>query len=139
TALLYGAFGIGALFPYWNSEVLRAGLAYPHGTNPDTGLAKWGLRQAAEGLLDNKTRLSPKRPCAAPLQEWFEAGLNDTLAEALHSKNSLARQLIKPEVLDGLLADRGDPSYMKRWGVLLMELWNQERTKGAREHRHRRA
>ena len=88
---------------------------------------KYILKKALADLIPPQIARRPKMGFGVPLVAWFRGPLTDVLRESLLSKDALARNYFKPEVVRQLIEDhvahRRDNT-LPLWQLLMLEQWH---------------
>jgi asparagine synthase (glutamine-hydrolysing) len=123
---LTAAHGIEARAPLFDAAVVDLAFAVPPRLKLVDGQEKWVLKQAVADLLPDTIVHRPKSGMRVPVQQWLRGPLRDLAHDALLSRSSADRGLLRREVVAGWLAGRGSVHARhgaKLWLVLTLELW----------------
>ncbi|TWF79434.1 asparagine synthase (glutamine-hydrolysing) [Pseudonocardia hierapolitana] len=123
---LTAAHGIEARAPLFDAAVVDLAFAVPPRLKLVDGQEKWVLKQAVADLLPDTIVHRPKSGMRVPVQQWLRGPLRDLAHDALLSRSSADRGVLRCEVVAGWLAGRGSVHARhgaKLWLVLTLELW----------------
>lgn len=123
---LTAARGIEARAPLFDAAVVDLAFAVPPRLKLVDGQEKWVLKQAVADLLPDTIVHRPKSGMRVPVQQWLRGPLRDLAHDALLSRSSADRGLLRRDVVAGWLAGRGSVHARhgaKLWLVLTLELW----------------
>jgi asparagine synthase (glutamine-hydrolysing) len=120
------AHGIESRVPFLDHPLVELTATIPSNIKFKDGTMKQVLKTAMrsilpQGVLDRKDKMG----FPVPLQEWIRGEAREFIHDIFSSQNALERELINNQaVLNGLSRE---PAYGRRiWGMLSLELWQQE-------------
>ena len=114
--------------PFLDHRVVELALAMPvgHKLRLRGGRSKVVLKAAFAHLIPPSILTRPKMGFGVPLDRWFRGPLRDELRAILLDPRTVARNLFRPEAVEGLIDDhlegRRDHAY-RLWALLMLELW----------------
>jgi asparagine synthase (glutamine-hydrolysing) len=120
------AHGIESRVPFLDHPLVELTATIPSNIKFKDGTMKQVLKTAMrsllpEGILNRKDKMG----FPVPLQEWIKGEAREFIHDIFSSRNALKRELINNRaVLKGLSQE---PEYGRKvWGMLCLELWQQE-------------
>ena len=120
------AHGIESRVPFLDHPLVELTATIPSDIKFKNGTMKQVLKEAMrpilpEGILNRKDKMG----FPVPLQEWIKGEAREFIHDVFSSQKALGRELVKNGVvLKGLMRE---PEYGRRiWGMLCLELWQQE-------------
>ena len=113
--------------PFLCKELLEYAPGMNDGFKIKGSTTKYLLRQLSKKYLPPEIINQPKRGFEIPLKNWVTQELKEPVFDYLGSPNSLSRQFINNNFLDGLLSNKVKIAAEKRakilWTLLSMEIW----------------
>jgi asparagine synthase (glutamine-hydrolysing) len=120
------AHGLESRVPILDHEIVELAATIPADIKFKDGNLKHIFRNVAKSYLpDEIINRKDKMGFPTPLSEWLAGEAKDFVYDTLSSTKALTRDLINNrKVLEGL---DGEPRYGRKiWGLLCLELWQQE-------------
>ena len=120
------AHGIESRVPFLDHPLVEFTATIPSDIKFRDGTMKQVLKTAMRSILPQGiVNRKDKMGFPVPLQEWIKGEARDYIYDIFSSQNALERELINNRaVLNGLSRE---PEYGRRiWGMLCLELWQQE-------------
>jgi asparagine synthase (glutamine-hydrolysing) len=120
------AHGLESRVPFLDHPLVEFAATMPSNVKFKDGAMKHVLRQAAAGLLPRAVaERKDKMGFPVPLAEWVKGEARDFVRDTLSTRAALSRDVIdNRKVLAGL---EGEPQFgRKLWGLLSLELWQQQ-------------
>jgi asparagine synthase (glutamine-hydrolysing) len=112
--------------PMLDHDLVGVGLSLPAEMKFDGRIGKAALREAFSDLLPAELLRQRKRGFGVPLGRWLRVELRETLLETLTDPDFLAKRIVRPEAVVGLMNDhfsgRADHSH-RLWALLMLGRW----------------
>jgi asparagine synthase (glutamine-hydrolysing) len=110
--------------PFLDHHLVEFGLSLPAGLRVRRSVNKYLLKKWAEPLLPRKIIYRTKRGFPVPTKSWFRGDLASFARETLLASDGVARQLLAPAEVEGVLAmhqheDRSEQIY----SLLVLDSW----------------
>jgi len=120
------AHGVEVRFPYLDHPIVQFAATIPSNVKFKDGTLKHVLRQAMRDMLPPEILgRKDKMGFPTPIVEWARKEARDFVCDVFSSQRALQRDLIDNRlVLEGL--EKEDKYSRKIWGLLCLELWQQE-------------
>jgi len=112
--------------PFLDYRVVELAARMPIARKFSRGRGKRILLETFSDLIPNAVRRRPKMGFGVPLDHWFRGPLAEFAREVLLDRQTLDRDLFRPEVTRRLLEDhvQGKSDHSGRlWALLVLELW----------------
>jgi len=120
------AHGVESVMPFLDRELVEFSATIPSNIKFKDGRTKYLLREAVKDLLPMEVvERKDKMGFPTPITEWCQGECKDFVHDVFSSQKALQRDLIdNRKVLAGL---EKEPKYSRKlWGLLSLELWQQE-------------
>jgi asparagine synthase (glutamine-hydrolysing) len=120
------AHGLESRVPFLDHPLVEFAATMPSNVKFKDGTMKHVLRRAADGALPPAVAgRKDKMGFPVPLSEWVKGEARDFVRDTLSTRAALGREVIdNRKVLAGL---DGEPQFgRKLWGLLSLELWQQQ-------------
>ena len=120
------AHGLESRVPFVDHEVVEFAATMPSNVKFKNGTMKYILKQTMQDVLPASiVNRKDKMGFPVPLQEWMRGPLKEFVRDILGSQNALNRDLINNRVV--LEKIDQEPKFGRKiWGLLCLELWQQE-------------
>lgn len=122
------AHGIESVMPFLGRELVEFSATIPSSIKFKDGRTKFLLREVVKGLLPMEVvERKDKMGFPTPIAEWCQGECKDFVHDIFSSQKALQRDLVNNrKVLEEL--EKGEiPKYSRKlWGLLSLELWQQE-------------
>lgn len=120
------AHGLESRVPFVDHEIVEFAATMPSNIKFKDGRMKHILLQTMQPYLPSSVvERKDKMGFPVPLQEWLRGPLSEFVREVLGSRSALERELIDNRVVLKNV-DREPQFGRKLWGLLSLELWQQE-------------
>src|SRR5205823_4404238 len=121
------AHGLESRVPFVDAEVVEFAATLPADVKFKHGHLKHALKEAARGdvpesIIDRRDKMG----FPVPLGEWMKGELREFLLDTLGSERALTRPYLDPRFDVRTLLDREGKFGRSLWGLLSLELWQQE-------------
>ncbi len=129
------AHGLESRVPFIDHPLVEFAATIPSNVKFKHGTMKYILKQAmADELPESIRARTDKMGFPVPLQEWVRGPLRDFVFDIFTSGNARTRRYINNDVVAARL-DQEPKFGRKIWGLLCLELWQQEFHDRAAEYR----
>jgi len=131
------AHGLESRVPILDHPLVELVATAPSNIKFEDGQLKHLLRTAfQQDLPDEVNQRQDKMGFPVPLNQWMQGELKDFVGDIFLSKNARERDYLNPDFdITNLIAGEGKFT-RKVWGLLSLELWQQEFHDRAQEHRN---
>jgi len=120
------AHGLEARAPFLDHKLMELAAGVPGNQHLKGTRLKSMLKDIAAPMLPDDLINRPKMGFGVPIKKWFQHDLKDYLADHLLSQKARQRGLVKPEMVEKMIADHASgraDSHYQLWTLLMMELW----------------
>ena len=130
------AHGLESRVPFLDHPLVELAATAPSNIKFENGELKHLLKTTFKGdIPDEVHQRQDKMGFPVPLNDWLQGELKDFIQDVFHSRNARDREYLNPEFnIKNLLACEGKFT-RKVWGLLSLELWQQEFHDKAHEYR----
>ena len=121
------AHGLEARVPFLDDRLVQFAATMPANVKFKDGRLKHALREALGHRIPSSVlNRRDKMGFPVPLQEWARGDMNDAIVDILGSERARSRAYLTPGFDPVSLVDDSTPAGRGLWGILSLELWQQE-------------
>jgi len=121
------AHGLESRVPLLDHPLVELVATIPSNIKFENGELKHLLKTTfKEDLPNSVSQRHDKMGFPVPLSDWMKAELKDFLQNIFHDKNSQQREYLNPDFNIQTLIDSEGQFTRKVWGLLSLEIWQQE-------------
>lgn len=121
------AHGVESRVPFLDHPLIEFVATIPANIKFENGNLKNLLKLTFKNILPKEIlKRKDKKGFPVPLSEWLQGDLRDFINDIFSSKKAREREYLKPKFDINKISDKGGKFSRTLWGLLSLELWQQE-------------
>jgi asparagine synthase (glutamine-hydrolysing) len=131
------AHGLESRVPLLDHPLVEMAATIPSNIKFEDGQLKHLMKTAfSQDIPEKVTQRTDKMGFPVPLSDWLHGKLHEFVQDTFHSNNAKHREYLSPEFDIQELIEREGKFTRKVWGLLSLELWQQEFHDKAHEYKN---
>ena len=121
------AHSLEARSPFLDHKLMEFMAKVPSAMKQRSGVNKYLLKAALQGILPDEILKRPKMGFGIPLADWLRTSLRELVEDTLLDSTALSRGYFRPEAIRKMVnthfSGRNDYQYLI-WDLLMLEMWH---------------